>query len=55
MRSSTADLTRIFRQSFDVNRLTLYTGIIDFTALQPHEAPIPPATPTTAPNNEVSS
>lgn len=45
---------RIFRQSFDVNRLTLYTGIIDFTALQPHEAPIPPATPTTAPNNEVS-
>ncbi|MCH4853606.1 hypothetical protein [Bifidobacterium pseudolongum] len=55
MRSSTAGLTRIFRQSFDVNRLTLYTGIIDFTALQPHEAPIPPATPTTAPNNEVSS
>ncbi|WP_180326357.1 hypothetical protein [Bifidobacterium pseudolongum] len=55
MRFSTAGFMRIFRQSFDVNRLTLYTGIIDFTALQPHEAPIPPATPMTAPNNEVSS
>ena len=41
MRFIAAGFMRIFRQSFDVNRLTLYTGIIDFTALQPLEAPIP--------------